>query len=69
MSLSDPRRGLSGLPGRLLTGAIVLLLAAWALSEAVQLITSVWVQLVVIGGVVLLVVGGIAWWRQRRGGW
>ena len=69
MSLSDPRRGLSGLPGRLLTGAIVLLLAAWALSEAIRLITSVWVQLVVIGGVVLLVLGGVAWWRQRRGGW
>ena len=69
MSPSDLGRGWSGLPGRALTGAIVLLLAAWALSEAVRLITSVWVQLVVIGGVVLLVVGGIAWWRQRRGGW
>lgn len=69
MSPSDSGRGLSGLPGRLLTGAIVLLLAAWALSEAAQLITSVWVQLVVIGGVVLLVLGGVAWWRQRRSGW
>ena len=69
MSPSEPRRGLSGLPGRLLSGTIVLLLAAWALSEAVRLITSVWVQLVVIGGVVLLVLGGVAWWRQRRGGW
>ena len=69
MSPSDPGRGLSALPGRLLTGAIVLLLAAWAVSEAVRLITSVWVQLVVLGGVALLVVGGIAWWRQRRNGW
>ena len=69
MSPSEPGRGLSGLPGRALTGAIVLLLAAWALSEAVRFITSVWVQLVVIGGVVLLILGGIAWWRQRRGGW
>lgn len=69
MSPSDPGRGLAGIPGRILTGAIVLLLAAWALSGAVRLITSVWVQLVVIGGVVLLILGGIAWWRQRRGGW
>ncbi|ACV80908.1 hypothetical protein [Nakamurella multipartita] len=69
MSPSEPGRGLFGLPGRLLTGAIVLLLAAWALSEAVRLITPVWVQLVVIGGVLLLVAGGIAWWRQRRNGW
>ena len=69
MSPSEPGRGLSGLPGRILTGAVVLLLAAWALSEAVRLITSVWVQLVVIGGLVLLVVGGVAWYRQRRDGW
>lgn len=58
-----------GLPGHLLTGAVLLLLAAWALSEAIQLITSVWVQLVVIGGVIMVVGGGIAWWRQRSRGW
>lgn len=69
MSPSEPSRGFSGLPGRALTGAIVLLLAAWAVSEAVQLVTSVWVQLVVIAIVVLAAVGGVAWWRQRRGGW
>lgn len=67
--IGESGRGLSGLPGRLLAGAIVLLLAAWAVSEAVSLIASVWIEILIIATVVGLVVGLIAWLRSRRQGW
>ncbi len=58
-----------GLPQRLLGGALVLLLAAWALSEAVALMTTVWVPLAIIAAIVGLIVAATAWRRRRGGGW
>jgi len=47
----------------------MLLLAAWAISEAVHLITAIWVSLLVLGLLAAGVTGAIVWWRSRRGGW
>lgn len=55
---------------RLLTGALMLLVAAWAVSEAIRLITGVWVPLLIICAVVAVASGTVVWWRSRRhGGW
>ncbi len=59
----------SGLPGRLLSIALVLLLAAWALSAAVHLLTSIWIPLAVIAGVSAVTVAAVAWYRNRPNGW
>lgn len=56
--------------GRVLSGALLLLLAAWAIQEAVSLIQNVWVGLVVIAAVVAAGLAFWNWWRGRSsGGW
>ena len=59
----------SGLAAQLLGAALLLLLAAWALHAAVQLVVSVWRPLAVIGGLGLTGAAVVAWWRRRSGGW
>lgn len=50
---------------RALRAAGILLFVAWAIAEAMRLLTSVWVQLVVVGSIVGL--GVAAWyWHRRR---
>lgn len=58
-----------GLLSRLLTAAIVLLLAAYAINEAVRLLVGVWRPLLVIGVAALCVAGLAAWWRRRSRSW
>lgn len=58
-----------GLPQRLLAGSVVLLLAAWALSAAVHLISSIWVPLMVVAVVMATAVAAVAWYRNRSSGW
>lgn len=64
-SAGDPR----GWPDRLLGLAVTLLLAAFALFYAVQLIERVWLPLAVSGCVLLGLATTIGWLRSRHGGW
>lgn len=54
---------------RFVTGSLWMLVAAIALVMAVELLQSVWVQLVVAGGVMVGIVGFFHWWRWRSRGW
>lgn len=66
--MSGPGYG-SGLPQRLLAGSLVLLLAAWALTQAVNLVVGICLPLVILAAVASSAGAAIAWWRSRRGGW
>lgn len=62
--------GSRGSIGQSLLGfAILVLFVAWALNQAMRLVTAVWIQLVVVGTVVVTVGAAVLWVRSRRGGW
>ena len=58
-----------GLLDRLLGAAVTLLLAAFAIYWAVQLLLSVWVYLAIFGGLIALVLSAFAAWRAYERGW
>jgi uncharacterized membrane protein YdbT with pleckstrin-like domain len=49
--------------------AIMLLLAAIAIHEAVGLLRSVWKQLVIVGIVIVIIGSFVGWIRSRHRGW
>ena len=54
---------------KLLSLALLTLVACWALNEAAHLLLAVWQVLVAVGALVLI--GAVVWrsWVQRRSGW